>query len=361
MFNINKILRGGLDGTNNDILSNKEEKNDSIVRDPIEEEKNDSRVPTEEKKENDNNNLNTNNNDTFKNVMNTIYKTLDIDQRYIEKIDLFVNKYNDVEKYKLINSVNDNLPKLLEADRKIKKLLDENKLSENNVNLFKDTIYELGKLQGLILIKKASESCDQLTTVLLEAFKNKLSVVNDILIDNLDIKENNKTENESVKEMSGGSTDSVPIFGDVMKTIYKALDLSATDEATINSKLQNYTNVEKYKLINSANKYLENLVDADKKIIKLEMEDKLSKDNIVLFKTTLAELAKLQGLILIRKASENCDELIKVLLEAFKNKLSVVNDILINNLNDQKGGDNIFKHKFFKYKTKYLNLLKNKV
>jgi hypothetical protein len=184
---------------------------------------------------------------------------------------------------------------------------------------------------------------------------------NDILIDNLDIKENNKTENESVKEMSGGSTDSVPIFGDVMKTIYKALDLSATDEATINSKLQNYTNVEKYKLINSANKYLEDLVDADKKIIKLEMEDKLSKDNIVLFKTTLAELAKLQGLILIRKASENCDELIKVLLEAFKNKLSVVNDILINNLNDQKGGDNIFKHKFFKYKTKYLNLLKNKV
>jgi len=78
---------------------------------------------------------------------------------------------------------------------------------------------------------------------------------------------------------------------------------------------------------------------------------------------TMSEVARLQGLIVLRKISEtDCDGIIKTLLGAFDTKLKAVNDLLSADLKhkDQTGGDDMFKVKYEKYKMKYLTL-KNKL
>ena len=80
--------------------------------------------------------------------------------------------------------------------------------------------------------------------------------------------------------------------------------------------------------------------------------------------SAMEQVARLQGLIILRKISYNdCDGLIKTLLGAFNNKLAVVNNLLASDLESKKtligGSDNDYLVKYLKYKNKYLKLLKN--
>ena len=76
---------------------------------------------------------------------------------------------------------------------------------------------------------------------------------------------------------------------------------------------------------------------------------------------TISTLGKLQGLVILKKISSNdCKPVIETLLAAIDKKISVVNEILEQNIT-QTGGNNIntFKNKYLKYKMKYLNLKNN--
>jgi hypothetical protein len=93
------------------------------------------------------------------------------------------------------------------------------------------------------------------------------------------------------------------------------------------------------------------------------------KDMKNLWDETMGQLAKLQGLIIIKKISQvkstgDCQPLVKGLLSAVKQKMDAVNNILENNIQSdtvQVGGDSseYYKEKYLKYKIKYFNLKNN--
>ena len=141
------------------------------------------------------------------------------------------------------------------------------------------------------------------------------------------------------------------------------------------------------------------LIEADKKLYSLikeggplfEYTDKIKDE----WDKSMKQIARLQGLIILRKISENnCDSIIKSLLDGFNNKLSAVNQILSSDLkapnkksskiqtksetlrsetsdseNNQQetnllktqliGGTDEYYTKYLKYKNKYLYLKKN--
>jgi hypothetical protein len=127
----------------------------------------------------------------------------------------------------------------------------------------------------------------------------------------------------------------------------------------------------KYKIISDAalKDNVSKLLEADRNLInvftsstiqnRIKNKDDVKKE----WNTTMGNFAKLQGLIILRKISENdCDGLIKSLLGAFNKKLEAVNQVLASDLtHDQAGGTNNNYLKYLKYKNKYLRLRKNNI
>lgn len=101
------------------------------------------------------------------------------------------------------------------------------------------------------------------------------------------------------------------------------------------------------------------LINADKNI--QDFEEKINNSETkTLFNQLKLSLAKLQTLSLIKKLkkSEDCSDVLNLLLKALNQKIESVNNILL----DQNGGgnnDNKFINKYYKYKVKYLNLKYN--
>lgn len=142
----------------------------------------------------------------------------------------------------------------------------------------------------------------------------------------------------------------------------------------------------KFKIINDTElrKHLEALEKADKELHALVNNDGVLhnfytngvSDNKKAWDESMKQIAILQGLIILRKISQNdCDGLIRNLLKSFDTKLSAVNQLLSSDLKadkdgkhvdstdngqDQEGGSgNDYLVKYLKYKNKYLKLLKN--
>jgi hypothetical protein len=144
----------------------------------------------------------------------------------------------------------------------------------------------------------------------------------------------------------------------------------------------------KFKIINDTElrKHLEALETADKELHALVNNDGVLhnfytngvSDNKKAWDESMKQIAILQGLIILRKISQNdCDGLIRNLLKSFDTKLTAVNELLSSDLKadkdgkhvdspttdngqDQEGGSgNDYLVKYLKYKNKYLKLLKN--
>lgn len=166
-------------------------------------------------------------------------------------------------------------------------------------------------------------------------------------------------------------------FKDKMEQIIDALGIEALLKTDILNELNNFNDSDKYKLLNDP--------ILEEKINELVNQDQLLNDfynnnlkNIYpsshdSWKNMIKELAELQGLILLKKVNtQDCDTVIKSLLDVITGKLTVVNNIIKENLNPQQGGNidgqidrnrynnSIYKSKYLKYKSKYLNLIKNK-
>jgi len=414
-----------------------------------------------------------------------------------EKLIESFKKYDDATKYKLITTVNDDLQRLLTADIELVKFFKKRPLIRKE---WIEVRNELGRLQGLILLRKTSANCEDLIKKILGAFKNKLALINEILtkdlaqnggaydmfggsINNSQTNKNNeaegqKTTNNSIifetpigtfnSNNSDQTNNSIIQSNSTNQELFEKIPNDPNTESNteskmrvdnnnnvnedINSKSQTRSNrnnsrvynvfeninnnsnmgniigsVQPSSTINSNDdinnvksqikKYLTSMLSSlginnDNVINKIFNEININTKtdleliqshygNVEMLKNqdeqlmtnlntitnentkkqvyeTLAELAKLQTLILIRKKPKDCDVLMTSLLSAFKDKISTVNNILVKNLEDEKpkekigeimtrgtetsnfigGNDNKFKQKYFKYKSKYLNLLK---
>jgi hypothetical protein len=187
------------------------------------------------------------------------------------------------------------------------------------------------------------------------------------MTDNNIMSENTTSENTTSIKMVNNQQ-----FMEYVSDIIKALGISDnTLKTDIESKMQELNTNTKLKIINNnqLQTQVENLLAADTKLHELVKNDGIlnifykTPENKQQWDNTMAEVARLQGLIVLRKISEtNCDGIIKTLLGAFDTKLKAVNDLLSADLKhkDQTGGDDIFKVKYEKYKMKYLTL-KNKL
>ena len=194
-------------------------------------------------------------------------------------------------------------------------------------------------------------------------------------------------------------------INDLMTKILSALNIEEdVRNQIITDMLSKLNNKSKLELINDNNLQSE-LIKADAEFANL-VKDKIllknyynTSDGKAEWNNTMKQLATLQGLIILRKITNNdCNGLVKVLLNAFGNKISAVNNIVLKELNnkstqykqsnndDDKNNDdaknnddtsktdpidnptsgpeqtgglnkNIYQHKYYKYKFKYLNLL----
>lgn len=170
---------------------------------------------------------------------------------------------------------------------------------------------------------------------------------------------------------------------EIMEKVLAALHIEGSQKDTILDEMKKYSTDLKLRIINYADfdKHLDEMLDADKKLANLMKDNEELKGYYEsgLIKTewdkSMEELAKLQGLIILRKvAQKDCDGLIKALLNAFNVKINAVNNILSSDLNGKEksgsssklvspmfgGGDDAkYRAKYLKYKAKYLNLMKN--
>lgn len=153
--------------------------------------------------------------------------------------------------------------------------------------------------------------------------------------------------------------------------IIKALGITDPNiKDKIKNEMVNFDDKSKYKIISDTelNLNVKKLIDADNKLNNLVKAGGIlhpfyikKNENKTAWENSMEQVARLQGLIILRKISQNnCDGLIKNLLGAFDTKLKAVNTVLESDLKSQAGGsDNDYLVKYLKYKNKYLKLLKN--
>ena len=99
------------------------------------------------------------------------------------------------------------------------------------------------------------------------------------------------------------------------------------------------------------------LLNIDSRFVKFE--NKLSNTNSINnFKKLKENIGQLQILILIKNLSKsnNCDEIIKTLLDVLNNKFNNINEILKDDLEQIGGTKYNYYNKYIKYKTKYIKL-----
>jgi hypothetical protein len=165
-----------------------------------------------------------------------------------------------------------------------------------------------------------------------------------------------------------GSPIPITNFSDYIRTILSTLGIDNTTGTNIlNEMEQKFDDKNKYELVNNSQiqTSIQKLITSDQEINNLIQpggELFIYKDAIKsTWDRTIATLGKLQGLVILKKISSNdCKPVIESLLAAIDKKISVVNEILEQNIT-QTGGNNIntFKNKYLKYKMKYLNLKNN--
>ncbi len=121
-----------------------------------------------------------------------------------------------------------------------------------------------------------------------------------------------------------------------------------------------FTNIQKLSFIKNTQEKLNKLLELDEKLknISTDLDDtalygeaKKNWDNM------LVNVGKLQALSLINKTA-NCEQITQNIISAIDAKITAVNAVLDQNL--QTGGNiNSYKHKYLKYKSKYLRIKNN--
>ena len=157
------------------------------------------------------------------------------------------------------------------------------------------------------------------------------------------------TENEigsTLQNDDVGETNAKPItliesYEDKIGQILDSLDIKGDVANKILTQLKVFNNSSKYQIITSIEEYLDELLDADKKIAQLikpggalySFESSI-KDQ---WDKTMAQLGQLQGILLLeRVSSANYTDAINGLLEAFTGKMTIVNKILSSKLEGKK-------------------------
>jgi len=153
-------------------------------------------------------------------------------------------------------------------------------------------------------------------------------------------------------------------FKNYSKRIINAIGFS---DESINSQFQSFINQfsdeDKFKLINQTEKYVSSLEQVDKELLLLTTGDgSLSKymNQIQTNWNSMNEqFVQLQILTIIQK-KEDCSGVIKQLLNILGKKIETVNSVLRENLgiSESKGGSTNQEYikKYLKYKNKYLSL-----
>ena len=180
----------------------------------------------------------------------------------------------------------------------------------------------------------------------------------------------------------------IKVYETYIDDILTVLNITDTDDIKNLKAELNFSDTTKYELMAAftnpefTNK-LTKLKEADKSIIELEAkyEDIFDdKDVKTLWNGLLQKLASLQVYIIIksiRKSGEKCSEIVQAFSSALDKKMSFVNDILSQNIEEQmtpkktetikisslKGGTNYISsyYKYIKYKNKYLKLKNIKI
>jgi hypothetical protein len=181
---------------------------------------------------------------------------------------------------------------------------------------------------------------------------------------------NTSSPNQGKNQSTLDSTNLWKQFIEYIDEIITALGITDTSiKQKIKKDMEIFDQKSKYKIISDSalQKNVVKLLEADRKLNDLVKTGGILKtfydkqENKDAWDNSMKQVARLQGLIILRKISQNdCDGLIKNLLGAFDTKLKAVNTVLESDLKSQAGGsDNDYLVKYLKYKNKYLKLLKN--
>jgi hypothetical protein len=131
-------------------------------------------------------------------------------------------------------------------------------------------------------------------------------------------------------------TNTLPNFDTFMDEILKILEIDSTRRDAILEHLKKFTTSDKIKIIENLDTVKEKLFYADRQLINLYNSDTLMKYRANIqteWNKMTSELAKLQGLIILKKAEkEDCNGVINSLLSAITTKISTVNEIVESNL-----------------------------
>jgi hypothetical protein len=130
----------------------------------------------------------------------------------------------------------------------------------------------------------------------------------------------------------------------------------------------NFNDDQKFTFIESTAPFLDRLIEADSRLtdIKNKLEDNkiYSTETKNSWNSMTRNLGRLQTLIFIKDGRKvNCDEVTKDIIDALDAKITAVNDVIQDKLEQeqqQKGGNiKSYKHKYLKYKSKYLRIKNN--
>jgi hypothetical protein len=189
-----------------------------------------------------------------------------------------------------------------------------------------------------------------------------------------------------------------PISGyqDLLENIFRNLELDDTTSTRVRNYFNELDDSSKYEMINTDKilPLIDELLKSDSKLKDLLARGDIPESSKESIKSLNKELAKLQGLIFLRKVvkasiSPDSSEIINVLVDTFKTKIDAINNILKTNLEAPKeeedeeeessplppvpepapapggskyfsfGGGKNYHQKYLNYKAKYLQLKKS--
>jgi hypothetical protein len=144
--------------------------------------------------------------------------------------------------------------------------------------------------------------------------------------------------------------------------IANVLDVSQDIKNQLIVQIKGYTNFDKLSFIKDTQDRLAELITADQQIelLKIQMSNNGGYDETT-WNSLMSGLTKLQVLSLINKNGD-CKETTDAIINALDAKIKAVNSVLVTNLNPprQRGGNiKSYKHKYLKYKSKYLRIKNN--
>jgi hypothetical protein len=147
---------------------------------------------------------------------------------------------------------------------------------------------------------------------------------------------------------------------DYISQIAFALDVNDEIKKQLIIEIKGYTNFDKLSFIKNTEEKLRELIVADEqiKLLKTQLDNNGGYDETT-WNSLMSGLTKLQALSLINKNGD-CKETTDAIINALDAKIKAVNSVLVTNLNPLKGGNiKSYKHKYLKYKSKYLRIKNN--